>query len=365
MQDFWRNLLEWAMPLRLLVLALLIGLVLPQILLWIFGRLGARSSSPFFTVLRKRAGTALRVLILVLSLQVFLPLMHLEPALVDFISQVLSVILIAAVAWFLIRLIYAVEETIDQHYRIDVRDNLQARRIQTQIEILRRVIIAIVLVLAAASILMTFDKVRQLGAGIMASAGIVGIIMGIAAQKSLATLIAGIQIAITQPIRLDDVVIVENEWGRIEEITLTYVVVRIWDKRRLVVPITYFLEKPFQNWTRVSADVLGTVYLYVDHSVPIEDLRQELHRILQDSPQWDQQVWGLQVTNVTEKTVELRALMGAPDASQAWDLRCAVREKLVEYVRNHHPQALPRLRAEIQGRKAEAAEGHDRQPPQG
>jgi small-conductance mechanosensitive channel len=194
---------------------------------------------------------------------------------------------------------------------------------------------------------MTFSKVRQLGTSILASAGIVGIIVGIAAQRSIATLLAGFQIAITQPIRLDDVVIVENEWGRIEEITLTYVVVRIWDLRRLVVPITYFLEKPFQNWTRVSADLLGTVFIYVDYTVPVQAVREKLRGILEHSTQWDGQVCVLQVTNTTEHTVELRALMSAVDSSSAWELRCHVREKLVEFIQKNYPESLPKLRTDL------------------
>lgn len=195
--------------------------------------------------------------------------------------------------------------------------------------------------------LMTFDKVRQLGTSILASAGIIGIIVGLAAQRTIATLLAGLQIAITQPIRVDDVVIVENEWGRIEEITFTYVVVRIWDLRRLILPITYFIEKPFQNWTRVTADILGTVFIYVDYTVPVQAIREELHRILKSTDLWDGKAWGLQVTNATERTVELRALMTAPDASAAWDLRCEVREKILEFVQKKYPDGLPKVRAEI------------------
>jgi small-conductance mechanosensitive channel len=200
---------------------------------------------------------------------------------------------------------------------------------------------------------MTFDKVRQLGTTLLASAGIVGIIVGLAAQKSISTLFAGIQLAITQPIRIDDVVIVENEWGRIEEISLTYVVVRIWDLRRLIVPITYFLEKPFQNWTRISADLLGTVFLYVDYTVPVEAVRSELKSILENSKLWDGRVCVLQVTNASERTVELRALMSAADSSSAWELRCEVREKLIAFIRQNYPDALPKVRAEL----TESAEG--------
>jgi small-conductance mechanosensitive channel len=208
-------------------------------------------------------------------------------------------------------------------------------------------VIVVVGLLTLAAILMTFEKVRYLGTSILASAGIAGLIVGFAAQRSIATLLAGIQIAITQPIRIDDVVIVENEWGRIEEITLTYVVVRIWDLRRLILPITYFLEKPFQNWTRVSADILGTIFLYVDYTVPVEAVRAEFRRILEKSGKWDGRVSVLQVTNTTERTVELRALVSATDSSSAWELRCHVREKLIEFLQKNYPHALPRLRAEI------------------
>jgi small-conductance mechanosensitive channel len=195
--------------------------------------------------------------------------------------------------------------------------------------------------------LMTFPKVRQLGTTILASAGIIGIVVGMAAQRTIGAFIAGLQIAFTQPIRVDDVVIVENEWGRIEEITLTYVVVKIWDLRRLIVPITYFIEKPFQNWTRVTADILGSVFLYVDYTVPLDAVREELQRLLKESELWDGKVCVLQVTNTSERTLEVRALMSAADASAAWSLRCHVREKLVDFIKTKYPQALPRLRAEL------------------
>ena len=232
-------------------------------------------------------------------------------------------------------------------YKIDVKDNLKARKIKTQLQVFKRIVIFVVGIIALATMLMTFETVRQLGTNILASAGIIGIIVGVAAQRTLATLLAGIQLAVTQPIRLDDVVIVENEWGRIEEITLTYVVVRIWDLRRLILPITYFIEKPFQNWTRATADILGTVSLYADYTVPIQAVREELHRILQNSELWDRKAWGLQVTNASERTIELRALMSSLDASDAWNLRCDVREKLIEFIRGNYPDSLPKIRAEI------------------
>ncbi len=271
---------------------------------------------------------------------------------VKFLSHVLSLALVGLTAWLLIEAVYVLNAIVLLRFEVNVADNLQARKIHTQLAVVRRILIAGIGVVAAGMMLMTFPQIRQLGAAVLASAGIIGIVVGFAAQKTIATLVAGLQIAFTQPIRIDDVVIVEGEWGRIEEITLTYVVVAIWDRRRLIVPITYFIEKPFQNWTRVSAEILGTVFLYVDYTVPVDALRAELQRILEASELWDRKVGGLQVTDASERTIQLRALMSASDASAAWNLRCLVREKLVEFVRRNYPQALPRLRTEVAERRS-------------
>ena len=268
------------------------------------------------------------------------------------IKQLLSLILIALIAWASIRAISVFEDFVSDRFDVSAKDNLRARKIQTQFRVLRRIIIVIIVVIAVATMLMTFDKIKQLGTTILASAGIIGIVIGFAAQKTLGNFIAGLQIAFSQPIRVDDVVIVEGEWGRIEEITLTYVVVKIWDLRRLIVPINYFIEKPFQNWTRVSADILGTVYLYADYTMPVGEIRKELERLLKESEYWDGKVCGLQVTNATDKIIELRALMSAADASIAWNLRCQVREQLIEFVKAKYPQSLPRFRAEMEPPKS-------------
>jgi len=195
--------------------------------------------------------------------------------------------------------------------------------------------------------LMTFPNIRHLGESLFASAGLAAVVAGLAARTTLSSLLAGVQIALTQPIRLDDVVIVEGEWGWIEEITTTYVVVRVWDLRRLVVPLSYFIEKPFQNWTRRTADLLGTVFVYTDYNVPVDQIRRELHDILERSGMWDGRVWGLEVTNATDRTMELRALMSATDGPKAWDLRCHVREKLIDFLQKNYPLSLPRVRADI------------------
>jgi small-conductance mechanosensitive channel len=262
-------------------------------------------------------------------------------------GQFLHVLLVVAIAWFFVKLTDVFGSLVLSRYDIHADDNLRARKVYTQIQMAKKIIALVVGILALAAILMSFKTSRQLGAGILASAGVMGIIIGFAAQRTLANIMAGIQLAITQPIRIDDVVVVEGEWGRIEEITLTYVVVRIWDLRRLILPISYFMEKPFQNWTRVSSQILGTVYLHVDFRVPIAGIRNELQKILKDSEYWDGQVCRLHSTEAGERVVQLRALMSAADSSSAWELRCEVREKLIEFVRENYPESLPTFRASV------------------
>jgi small-conductance mechanosensitive channel len=294
------------------------------------------------------AGKAARVLLPIVALILGVQALSIPDDYQSLIRTALSLVLIGAAAFLLYQCIAAVEMLVLQRYRMDVHDNLEARAVYTQVTVLKKIATAILVILTVASMLTVFESVRQFGTSILASAGIAGIIVGFAAQKSIATLLAGLQIAITQPIRLDDVVIVENEWGRIEEITLTYVQVRIWDQRRLILPITYFIEQPFQNWTRQSAEILGTVFLYVDYRAPLDAIRAELTRILQSSPHWDGRVNGLQVTDAKAQTLEIRALASAADASLAWDLRCEVREKLIQFLQQHHPGSLPRVRAELE-----------------
>lgn len=282
-----------------------------------------------------------------LAISFTLPLMKLSPELLGSIQQIVSVLFTIGVSWLIAKFIFVIEDLILSRFDLDEKDNLKARKVYTQIQFFKKAGIIVIGIVALAIILTNFNKLRQLGTTILASAGVIGIIIGFAAQRTISTLIAGLQIAITQPLRIDDVVIVENEWGRIEEITLTYVVVRIWDLRRLVLPISYFIEKPFQNWTRISADLLGTVFFYVDYTVPVQEIREQLSQILNKSEVWDGKVWNLQVTNTTEKTVELRALMSAPDASTAWNLRCEVREKLLAYIQNKYPEGLPKIRGQF------------------
>jgi small-conductance mechanosensitive channel len=239
-----------------------------------------------------------------------------------------------------------------------VADNLRARKIHTQLQVISKTLYIFIGIFTVASILMLFDEVRHLGTSILASAGVIGVIVGFAAQKTIANLFAGFQIALAQPIRMDDVVIVEGEWGRIEEITLTYVVVHIWDDRRLIVPLSDFIEKPFQNWTRVSAHLLGSVLLWVDYSLPLEETRQAVRQIIEASPLWDRRFWNLQVSDASERTMQLRVLCTAADSSKAWDLRCEVREKLIGFIQKHHPESLPRFRTVLEKAGAREVAGN-------
>ena len=267
------------------------------------------------------------------------------PSLTNFGNQKFFIVLaIINLTWIIIELSNVLRHVFLENYTFKKEDNLKERRVITQIAFLRKVFIIVIVTIAFAAILMNFESARKIGSGLLTSAGILGIIVGLAAQKSIANLLAGFQIAFTQPIRIDDVVVVEGEWGKIEEINLTYVVVQIWDQRRLVLPINYFIEKPFQNWTRTTAAIWGTAFLYVDPVVPVGELKLKLKEILEATPLWDKKIQVLQVTDWTEKTIELRCLMSAKDSPTAFDLRCLVREKLLNYIQENYPESLPKSR---------------------
>jgi small-conductance mechanosensitive channel len=337
---------DWQVYIWLLA-AVVLGLICHFALFKTAQYISRNSKTVIDDLLVKHCRAPSRLIIPLIFVHFLSPLMDISGGLSVFIKQIFAILFIISIAWLIIKLSCVLEDFIIHQFSIDTKDNLRARMIQTQLLIFKKVVSVIVGLLGMAFILMNFEKIRYLGTSILASAGIAGVIIGFAAQRSIGTLIAGIQIAITQPIRLDDVVIVENEWGRIEEITLTYVAVRIWDLRRLIVPINYFIEKPFQNWTRKTADILGTIFIYVDYTVPVNRIREELYRILEESELWDRKVYNLQVTNATEHTLELRALVSASDASKAWNLRCEVREKMIEFIQKNYPQALPKYRTEL------------------
>ncbi|OFS94022.1 hypothetical protein HMPREF3113_09075 [Stenotrophomonas sp. HMSC10F06] len=285
-----------------------------------------------------------------------LPLLLLIPALeatplhgrwLDQSLRLLHIGLTGCFIWLLVRAVAAGEQAILRDHPMEVADNLEARRIQTQTRVLSRVLMGAIILIGVSLILLTFPMVRQIGTALLASAGIIGLVAGIAAKPVFGNLIAGLQIALTQPIRLDDVVIVEGEWGRVEEINSSYVVVRIWDARRMVVPLTWFIEHPFQNWTRRSADLLGTAFLWLDYTAPIPAIRAELERICKGEALWDGQVSVTQVTETSEHTLQVRLLVSARNSGDAFDLRCIVRERMLDFLAREHPQALPRTRAEL------------------
>jgi small-conductance mechanosensitive channel len=255
-----------------------------------------------------------------------------------------SLLVIFSVTWIVTRLIKAGAYYLQNKLDIGSLDNLSARKRLTQIKVLIGLANSLVIVIAIAVGLLTFEKAKTIGLSLLTSAGILGIVVGFAAQKSLGLILAGIQIAFTQPIRIDDVVIVEDEWGRIEEITLTYVVVRIWDDRRMILPVTWFLEKPFQNWTRSNSQITGSIFLYVDYSFPVSKIREIIPDLLKDNKDWDGRVWNVQVTKATEQYKELRILVSSQDSSKNWDLRTLIREKLIDYINENYPGSFAKIR---------------------
>ncbi|MCU1311462.1 MAG: small-conductance mechanosensitive channel [Candidatus Angelobacter sp.] len=335
----------WARYIILTIVAVTIALLLHHVFYSLGFKMTRRRPGIFEDLLLKHSERPTRVLLPLLAAMWVVRQSSVPQEFVGTVSHALGLAIIGCIGWLLIDLSNIFREIVVERYDLTLADNYSARRIHTQVTVLRRVLVVVIVLLTIALMLMTFQQVRHFGETVAASAGLAGIVAGLAARSTLSSLIAGIQVAITQPIKLEDVVIVEGEWGRIEEILTTFVVVRIWDQRRMIVPLTYFIDKPFQNWTRRSSDIMGTVFLYVDYTVPVEEIRQELQRIVQSSSLWDGRVCGLQVTNTTDKAMELRCLMSSADSSKSFDLRALVRERLIAYIQKHHPESLPQVRA--------------------
>lgn len=262
-------------------------------------------------------------------------------------TSLTALLVVAAMTIALTRAVSSVAATIIELNPVTVEDNLQARRILTQTRVLSRTVIGLIVVIGTGFALMTIPALRQIGTSLLASAGLAGLAVGLAAKPIFSNLLAGLQLALTQPIRLDDVVIIKGEWGRIEEITGTYVVLRIWDQRRLIVPLNWFIENPFENWTRHDAEILGTVLLWLDYRLPVDALRAEAERFCQASPEWDGRLVETQVVDANERAIQVRVLVSAADSGLAWKLRCNLREALVAFVQKNYPDCLPRARAEI------------------
>jgi small-conductance mechanosensitive channel len=296
------------------------------------------------------AGFAIPLLAALIALPVLRFPPHVDAALV----KLTAVATVIAVAWAIIASIGLYSDLVKRRYKLDVEDNLRARQVETRIDILGRTAVTIVIIVSFALAAMAFPSVRALGTTLLASAGVAGIVLGIAARPLFENIIAGVQLALAQPIRIDDVVIVEGEFGHVEQIASTFVVVRIWDNRRMVLPLTYFIEKPFQNWTRTGAALLGTVFLYVDYTLPIDELRRQLPKALEGDKKWDGAVQGVQVTDATASVVEIRVLVSARNAAELFDLRCNVREKLIAWLQAAYPGSLPTSRQIFVSRTNEA-----------
>ena len=351
----WQNIRVVVHDAIILSGAILAGLLCQFLLFWLAQKIVRNRNQPgsLPRLLLENTKTPTRYIFPLIALVIAVPLMALPARFSGIFERTLNIFLIGAVGWTFIIAIQVIAGFLTFRYSIDVEDNLHARRIRTHTLVMQRVAVVLVIAITLAVMLMTFPGARQLGTSIFASAGIAGLIVGMAARSTFASIIAGLQVALTQPIRIDDAVIVEGEWGWIEEIETTYVVIRLWDLRRLIVPLTYFIEKPFQNWTRSTAEIIGTVFLYVDYSLPVEPVREEFHRILKETKLWNGRTAAFQVTDFTEHAMQLRAIMSANSSSAAFDLRCYVRERLISFLQKNYPSSLPIARTQLTVREAE------------
>jgi small-conductance mechanosensitive channel len=350
MQTHWNDLIAWA---DVDALRLAVAVTVAVIVAWIAHRAGAMvltrvtRGMPVAATVVRFVRPAARWWLMFVALQVVWQGAPDTVPMIDGIRQINSLLLLACLTWVAIRAVAGVAQGVIDQHPVNVVDNLNARRIHTQARVLSRTVMVVLGLAGTALMLMTFPGARQFGTSLLASAGVVGLVVGMAAQPVFGNMIAGLQLALAQPIRLDDVLIVDGEWGRVEEITATYVVLAIWDQRRLIIPLRWFIENPFQNWTRNSADIIGTVFLWVDYRMPLEPLRAEAQRLCEAAPEWDRRLCLLQVTEAGERSMQLRLLATASNSSLAWDLRCRVREGLIVFIQRECPQYLPLTRAEL------------------
>lgn len=361
-EEFQQRVAAWwetsgNLPLRILV-ALIVGLLIHAVAQRIARQITRRSPWTLDDrILDALTGPARWLVLLLALLAVPVYDADLAPQYLSVARHAISLLLIAMTVWLVVRLNGAFDHHIKHRYPLDAADNYEARRIHTQTTVLRRTADVFAIFVGAAIAVMTFPRARELGAGLLASAGVVGIIVGLAVRPLLENLLAGLQIALTQPIKIEDSVLLDGEMGRVEEISATYVVMRLWDERRMIVPLSRFIQEPFQNWTRHATQILGTVFLYVDYALPVAEVRTVVTQIVAESPLWDGRVCNLQVTDATERSMQLRVLLSARNAGDAWDLRVHVREKLIEFLQRHYPQYLPRARVEIEDHRAPSAAG--------
>jgi small-conductance mechanosensitive channel len=344
----------------------MLGYFAMRVLLSFLRRVGKRKGRVLLTAIYKNLSSPLRTFGFLLGALLVLGSIDIgNPGLLNAVARIVEILLYGATAWVIVEAVEVIGDLLLDKYSFETQsDNFRQRKVYTQLLYIKRVVTFFAVVLAIALVLFQFDRVRELGTGLLASAGVAGIIIGVAAQKSLANLLAGFQIAFTQPLRIDDQVLVNGEFGRVEEITLTYVVIRIWDERRLIVPLNKFIEDSFQNWSRQSTQLLGTVMLYLDYRTNVEGLRSELSKLVEQHELWDKRVAGVQVTDTSEHTITVRVLVSAANPGDAFTLRCAVREGLITYLQREQPQALPHGRLMLSGSLKEGDNGQNVTTPQ-
>lgn len=296
----------------------------------------------------KRLKNPLTWFLPLIALNLALPFMELGHKQSVIFNKITDILLIVVFSMVLIAVVNIFEDFLYHLYNLNKSDNLRERKILTQIQFVRKFIISLIVIVTIGAVLLSFSSLRRIGAGMLTGVGISSVIVGLAAQRSLGNLLAGFQIAFTQPIRLDDVLVVEGEWGKVEEITMTYVVLDIWDHRRLILPINYFIEKPFQNWTRTTSEIFGTVFLHLDYTAPFDKIRKEFNRLLLTTDLWDKRAGVMQVTDTTQNTVEVRLVVSAENSGKAFDLRCYIRENIVTFIQDNFPESLPKTRAIIE-----------------
>ncbi|MBD0427020.1 mechanosensitive ion channel [Aquisalinus flavus] len=332
----------------ILISAVIIAVFVKSVIYGTAMKAARRGKQQMLMRILHRARSVATIAVAILAVELTLPLITMPEAVGVFVDRIVNLFLIGVCGWLVILVLRALTDARMSRYDLDAEDNLEARRITTRMRVLRQMMTMVILLVTVATMLMTFPSVRAIGVSLFASAGVAGIVIGFAARPVLSNLLAGIQIALTQPIRIGDAVIMEGEWGWIEEITSTYVVVKIWDWRRLVVPLTQIIEKPFQNWTRETASIIGSVVWHLDYTAPVGRMREKLKEFLDESALWDGDVQVLQVIETSEETMELRALMSAKNSPTAWDLRCEIREKMISWLQAECPGALPRRRGQLQ-----------------
>jgi small-conductance mechanosensitive channel len=338
---------DGAIALGSLLLLAVLALAIQRFAFVFFARIARKHENSVFAAMVHRMSGPSRLIFPLVAILAGVPIVPLPAGSKDPIERLLGLAIVGAVAWLVVALVGFGADLAKRRYRLDEEDNLHARQVDTRLDILTRTLITLIILVAVSAGLMTFPAIRAIGATLLASAGLAGIAAGLAARPILENLVAGVQIALTQPIRIDDVVIVETEYGRIEKITATYVVVRLWDWRRMVLPLTYFIEHPFQNWTYSKAELIGSVFLYLDYTIPVDAVREEVPRILAATPLWDKNVVNVALTDAKESTVELRILVSARNSSELFDLRCLVREKLIAFVRERYPASLPGTKVQL------------------